>query len=292
MATSGNGLQPVIRRSNSADVFGSNESDAREPIAIAACDARASPTTRLFGEVQSFVRRDAPGDKSTEWDTDGTIVTAVALSRLVCLNAIGFEYALRVTHYPGQEDDLSPLTHPRDVRVPIEQPGMWITASEASSLARLLDAYWRDKDAYPGRVRDALWFFEHTTSLRYIPIAYVQTVTTLETLTNVETYRNRDQFESRLPALAALVGTALDPALAGSVWTTRSKAVHGQSALADTPEAHSELAVLHDLLRAVLRRAVADEEFRAIFASGASIQRQFPLPPVPRGGRGRAGRPR
>jgi Apea-like HEPN len=123
----------------------------------------------------------------------------------------------------------------------------------------------------------------------HIHEAVTNIVTGLEALLNTgEDEPIAAQFVKRSQALA----TELDIQTSRSYWNwvydVRSKAVHGAEAHlvvpagwdeteGDPPRDVARIARAQDVLRLVLRKAIEDEAFRAVFENEESIRRRFPL---------------
>ena len=143
------------------------------------------PATRQFGQRNALVRRRVPQLEQLGWDPDATIATALALSRYVLPNAHGVEYAARLIGN-GEHRRLIPLGWEARFQAYLPDPSQrdWLDQEEAKSLRDLLAVFWRVRDEMPERVVRAIWLCEYGSRLRYIDVAWVNTVTALEALLN------------------------------------------------------------------------------------------------------------
>lgn len=151
------------------------------------CEPRGmdSPATRQFGQRQALVRRRAPESEQLVWDPDATIATALALSRYVLPNPHGVEYAARLIAH-GEERRLIHLGCEARFQAFVPDPSQrdWLDLGEAKSLRDLLAVFWRVRHEIPERVTHAIWLCEYGSRLRYIDVAWINTVTALEALLN------------------------------------------------------------------------------------------------------------
>ncbi len=175
----------------------------------------------------------------------------------------------------------------------------WLDAPEGRELAALLAAYWECREQLPPRVRRAMWRMAYAPRMRWADMVLPILVGGIEALLKIGRRELTQQFKKRAPALAADVGIdGLDEDLAERLYDGRSDWVHGShvqlfagpSAGADTSEdeepegpqssdersALAEVALLQDVLRGAVRRAIEDAEFRQVFVADETIAERWP----------------
>jgi hypothetical protein len=234
------------------------------------------------GQRYAFVRHPAPATPQGlhNFDPDGVLHAALAMSRYVVLNAHCTEIAVR------RIEGLRP--EPQIVAVrPMNRFYAWrprggtrthLTQEDAQQLGPLLATYLADQDRLPPRVRGAVWFCETSFRTYYYEIAYVHVVTALESLLKVRRGRATEQFCRRVPALARSVGIrGITRRRAAAFYNRRTRSVHGRYLRVDAAvPATRELAAMQRVLVAALRRAVEDREFRCVF-TGPRIEQRWPV---------------
>lgn len=146
----------------------------------------------------------------------------------------------------------------------------------------------------PERVAHALWLAEYLVSARWLDVIAPLLVVAFEALVNTSKELVTRQFRERVPAMTDQAGLRLSAALCDRMYDTRSRWVHGARVpLYRRPERKGEpgqgptddeqraaverVAKTQDALRAVLRKAITDREFRAIFASDDTIRKRWPV---------------
>jgi|SRR5215204_4752407 len=273
------------------------DSDLAETI-LNACSPRGHyfVPVRQFGPMYSLVLEVDADDLERHhwgWDTREVIQNAVAISRLVLDNGYSTEYGARVFDYANGEQQISPALSRRPA-YRVRMTREWLTHDEASELKRLLSLFWVARDALPDRVAHALWQGEYASSVPWLDIIAPLLVIAFEGLINTSRQLVTRQFQERVPALTSEVGAPLSPSLCGKMYDARSRWVHGNRVpLYRRPEGKADgwqgptdaeqqaaverIATTQDSLRAVVRRCIEDEEFRAIFASETSIRERWPV---------------
>jgi hypothetical protein len=248
---------------------------------------------RQFGQLYSFWR-EVPLSEHEEqgyaWDPTHVIVEAIALSRFVLDNGHGFEFAGRVIDRSDRHRKIAcTLSYDMRSAYRVRKDRFWLTREEAEDLRGLLDQYRAVRDTLPDRVKRGIWHADRAYYCPYINEAVTNIVTGLEALVNTgDDEPITSQFVKRSQALAA----ELDRETSRSYWTwvydARSRAVHGAEAHLvvpagwdetedDPPRDVARVARAQDVLRLALRKAVEDEEFRAVFETEESIRERFPL---------------
>jgi hypothetical protein len=241
------------------------------------------------------------GPRHYAWDPHQIVQSAIALSRLVLDNGYSTDYAARVFDYDNGEQQVVPLVVPsRTYR--IRRTRDWLTTEEASELKELLAAYWAIEDELPGRIRRALWSADFATGVSHLSVMVPLIVVGLEALSNTSNEQPTKQFCNRIPEMAAAAGfEGMSKRLANWAYAARSRWAHGEDIAlfptgreqeeedgrgdASEPGAHSEaqkktlvkLETVRDSLRAIVRKAIEDETFRAGFTDDAELRRRWPV---------------
>lgn len=280
------------------DRLDADESD----LVMNACMARGHHFVpiRQYGQRYSFVREYGPDEheeRPYRWDPGGLITDASMLSRLVRDNAYSTEYAARIIDHEDGEQVVAYYPATESARVyRLRRDRDWLDHCEAGQLRRLLEAWWRAADSLPPRVRRASWRMEYASWLRWGDLVLPVLVGGLEALVKTDRHGATRQFTQRVPALAAAVGVeGVTPDLCAALYDTRSEWVHGAhvrlfatGAVAErehlegdvdegpkTSEEHDRFAdirLIQDTLRAAVRRAVEDEDFRDAFATDQAVR--------------------
>jgi hypothetical protein len=254
---------------------------------------------RQFGQLYSFWREIAEEEWRADneqsmflWDPARAIGEAVVLSRLVLDNAHSYEFAGRVIDRTDGYRKIAPLTgYDGRVAYRARKARFWFTDAEATELRTLLELYRAVKDVLPDRVKRALWQAELSAQSRYLTEAVTHIATGLEALLNAgEEEPIAAQFVKRSRQLAdelEIEGTS------NTYWSwiygARSHVVHGAESklLAPTGWAESDeepppdvvkIAKAQDVLRAAIRRAIEDDDYRGVFETEDAIRERWPLP--------------
>lgn len=291
----GKDSDPVdLGRGVSIERLSSDDSD----LVMNACTPRGhnfSPI-RQFGQRYSFVRRADVGEWARDpyhWDPEGTLWDALALSRLVRDNGHSAQYAARIVDYEDGKQivvyaALAEGTHVYRLR----EGRDWLDADEGRELSTLLATYWGCSADLPGRVKRAMWRAEYSCWLRWTDLAIPTIVGGLEALLKTERHGATHQFVVRAPLLATYLGIdGVTERLCRWLYDARSEWAHGLHVrlFAADPsadggpstrlehEAFSGAALLQDLLRTAVRKAIEDPEFRAVFASTDSVRARWPI---------------
>jgi hypothetical protein len=254
-----------------------------------ACELRGErwEPARQYGVAQAFVREiDFTDDRCGNpyaWDEDQAIYVALALSRLIRPHATGCDYALRrIIDTDDRERLVSHDAEEARVAFRIDDRSRgWLDVGEAEQLRALLAVY--DHAAMPSRIKRAMWLCELMVRERYLEDALPLIVAGLEALLKVGSGRLTDQFSQRTAALSAELSTGLDEARCEDAYDDRSGVVHGAQVDLSIPVHRtrwvSEVDGLQQTLRAAIRKAIEEPQFRALFASDAAIEARWPLRP-------------
>jgi hypothetical protein len=251
---------------------------------------------RQFGQRYSFVK-EVPLEKLEErhyaWDTDGTLDDALTLSRLVRDNGYSTQYAARLLDYEDGRCCVA-YVHREDKSIwRLHRDREWLDAPEGRELAALLAAYWDCREQLPPRIRRAMWRMAYAPRMRWADVVLPILVGGLEALLKIGRRDLTQQFKKRVPALAAEIRIdGLDEDLAERLYDGRSDWVHGShvqlfvgegadapaegSQSSDERSALAEVALLQDVLRGAVRRALEDAEFRRVFVADETIAERWP----------------
>jgi hypothetical protein len=250
--------------------------------------------TRQFGQLYSFWREIPEakwdGPQMFAWDPSQAITEVIALSRFVLDNAHGFEFAGRVLDRTDGRRRIAPLTgYDGRSAYRARKDRFWFTTAEAETLRALVDQYRAVKENLPSRVQRALWQADRSSYARYITEAVTHIVTGLEALLNTgEDEPVTAQFVKRSKLVADEFNIETSRTYWDWVYDARSTVVHGaESKLVapvgwdetegDPPRDVAKIAKAQDVLRAAIRKAIQDEEFRSSFESGEALRARFPL---------------
>lgn len=284
-------------------------SDDEVELVLNACTPRGHffIPVRQFGQRYSFVREIDPAvydDHPFSWDDDHLVFYAMVLSRLVRDNGYSLEYAARIVDHEDGAKQVIPVNASISTRTYRLRNGRdWLTADEADELRQLIADCLPVKDNLPWPVIHALNIGEDAVHLRIIQRSLLLIATGLEGLVQSSPYDVSRQFRERVPRLAAEVGVAeVDEEYASELYTARSEAAHGApvgmfrvqvepaagedepelpQAEPEPPEAELEPAAMiaraQDLVRATVRKAIQDADFRAVFQSAGTIAARWPI---------------
>jgi hypothetical protein len=178
--------------------------------------------------------------------------------------------------------------------LPASSPSQASERKHSQTRRTLLDQFRAAKATLPDRVNRALWQAEASSQSRYLTDAVAHIATGLEALLNTgDDEPIAAQFVKRSKQLADELGLG---GTSNSYWSriydARSTVVHGaESKLVvpagwdesddDPPRDVARIAKAQDVLRAAIRRAIENEEFRAVFETENAIRQRWPLEPQP-----------
>jgi hypothetical protein len=236
---------------------------------------------RQFGQRYSFVRREAEAPDLPLFDPDQTILTAIALSRLIRPNPVGFEWAVRVV-VDQDRQRLIPLDCASGflAYVPDRTARNWLDEAEADELKQLLTCYWEDQVRFPERLEHAFWLCESAARHEFLDLAWPQTVTGLEALIHTDRHHSRRQFVARVAELSREAEVpGIDESFLNEAWESRSAGVHGSRVrFEDDVNSGRKFGLLQRVLQVTIRRAIEDADFRQLFSSSSTIRERWPLP--------------
>lgn len=278
--------------------------DDEAKLVMNACSPRGHyfVPVRQFGQRCAYIREIDQASWSQHlhtWDPDRVLWDALALSRLVRDNAHSTEYAARIIeHHDGEKAVVYTIGAESKHVYRLRRSRDWLDASEAETLRALLSAYWEAEDALPARVRRAAWRAEYASWIKWGDLVVPILVSGIESLIKTDRRRATSQFVTRVPRLAESLGVdGVTPDFCDRLYDARSAWIHGahvqlfttgreasEAAEAGTPqgpedayqwEVFADIALLQDLLRAAVRRAFEEEEFRRVFEDDASIRERW-----------------
>lgn len=243
---------------------------------------------RVFDATSLRERTGLPRDSFTlptrtldSWDYERRVWPVVQLSRLIRDNGTSTEHAAQLQIHADGSERIVPFdgfgSHVV-YRLYPDRAG-WLDVEEAAQLRALLDAFWSAPEL-PRRVSRALRQTEEITGVRYLQNAIPLVVCGFESLLKIGRPHLSAQFSQRVPAIAAEVGIDLSVAECEDVYDDRSALVHGFGLDLGLPheidEAGRRFNTLHETLRRVVRRAIEDRDFAAIFEDEARIKERWP----------------
>jgi hypothetical protein len=186
--------------------------------------------TRQLGCRYAFVLEQRPQSvPSFDWDPDGMISQAVALSRLMRDNTYSTEYAARVVEH--EDGELQVIPHD-DVEsryaYRLGDERNWLDAEDGTQLRALLAAWASPRDDLTARLRRALWRAEHLSWERYLDIALPGFVAALEGLISTGSRQVTRQFVTPVPLLARDLGVpGVSKSFCKAMYNARSQGFHG-----------------------------------------------------------------
>jgi hypothetical protein len=256
------------------------------------------PPAQRYSLIRDVDPKEA--DQRLEWDPDSVLRDALMLARLVRDNNHSTEYAARVTNYDDGQQMVMPSPLPATQVYRLRQDRDWLDDAEADQLRDLLASYWAVQDDLPRRVRAATLRVEYAGWSPWADAMLPTLVGGLEALLKTEQHAASRQFTTRVPLVAEELGIdGLSASVCKRLYKARSEWVHGAhvrlfSGLGDVDAAEgagahtgeqrtvlTDIARLQDVLRAAARKAIEDEEFRAVFTQHDRIRERWPVDLTP-----------
>jgi hypothetical protein len=252
--------------------FANQIMDACEPQAVAGF-------VRQFGQLYSFIRKNAPSSPPLEWDSDERLQICMGLSRIVHPTTISFRYSARIRYKASKLLDITPgpvSGFGAQAFISSEKYRNWLTESEGNELAGLVGGFF--SAALPARIRQALWYLEYAFRTHFIDVRWPLICMGLESLIHTDKYKSTKQFSLRVSKLVGLLGMeSLAEDKAEEAYVTRSLLVHGQK-IGNLEEYQFGLYQrLEDILREAIKKSILDKSFAEIFASDDRIREMWPL---------------
>jgi hypothetical protein len=237
------------------------------------------------GHRYAFVRHPAPvpwPTRSHGFDHDDVLHVALALSRYIVLNGHCTAIAARRIEdlYPNCPLQIVAVKpgHRFDAWRPLDGTRTFLLQQDAQRLGPLLAMYLKDKDKLLPRIRHAIWLCEQSFRTPYYEVACAQVVSAFDSLIKVGRNNVSLQFRKRVSLLSREVGmTGVTQRRAKVFYGRRSQWVHGKPLGVNVfGSATRELAVMQRVLTSVLRKAVEDGDFRALF-TGPNVAKRWPV---------------
>jgi hypothetical protein len=249
----------------------------------------------LWGQRYALVRRvDLAAYEANPyaWDTDERLSATLALSRLVRDTVHCSEFAGRIVDHSDGEQQVIPL-YGFESRLAYRygRGRDWLDEADAAELRDLLAAFIAVEPNWPARVRRGIRNCERASQTPYLSESQPRLVTGLEALFNTNPSNVSKQFRERVRALATELGIdGVSGRLLDRMYDFRSKAYHGDEIhlLTGDPEVQPEIAAQHRqlvvesallqrVLRATVRKAIEDADFRELFAGGDRVRQRWPV---------------
>ncbi len=248
-----------------------------------------------WGQRYAFVLEvelDDYEEKPYAWDTKQTLSSALAMSRFVRDNVHCSEFAGRLVEHEDGEQQVIPLIG-FELRLAYRygRDRDWLDANDAAELRTLLDRFLQVEPALPSRVRRGIRNCDLASQTPYLSESQPRLVTGLEALLNTGPRHVSKQFQERTCALATELGiNGVSGQMLDRMYDFRSKAYHGDEIhlLSGDPnnqpeiaEQHRELVgearLLQRVLRATVRKAIEDDDFRGVFEEDERVRQHWPV---------------
>jgi len=228
----------------------------------------------------AFIRQSGDSMPS-QFDSDGRLVAALAVSRLVQPHSTGFELSARLTCTDGLDSIVEAVTGPFKgpaafAYIPLgEQDG--ITHAGAKSAGTLFSAYWDGRNELPERVKRSLWRIEYAARSEYLEIRFLFLVSAIEALLKTDRHGATKQFRERSVQLASrYAGVVWAGDDADRAYDLRSEMSHGHKVSMADPDLPLYVR-LEKLARFAVIDAITTRVFAEVFASDATIRTHFPV---------------
>jgi hypothetical protein len=254
-----------------------------------ACEPRgfAHKPHRQFGGSYTFVRAHLPEPDGNPYtrDPDETIMTTVALSRLIQPTEVGTKYAAKVViAADGKVVEIIPgpvSGHSEKAYLVPHQRRRWLTHADGMTLARLLDTYLQTKAGLPDRVRRALWMHEYGVYIHWLNARWTVMATALEALVHTDRHDSTAQFE-RAASLATITGVSgFGAKEAREAYALRSELSHGATLSLKHPQGDDHVfrlgEAMEETLRRSIRQAIENPAFRDVFKADQTIRDRWPV---------------
>jgi hypothetical protein len=238
---------------------------------------------RQYGCRYAFCRKADPpsnGPEFYEWDNEGFLGRILFSSRLIHPTTVAPHYSARLIFQDGKLTNVVPASRGFGSHVCIvaNEWRDWLSEREAEELRTGMAVY---NVQPPERVRRARSHIDHVFHTFYLDQRTASIVSSFESLLKVERHAATAQFALRVPALARMVGLAITPDEAKTVYDDRSVFVHGRRP--NYTDVSDEVMERYNRFETVLRRSLlrtsTEAIFCEIFATDDSVVQAFgPLP--------------
>lgn len=204
----------------------------------------------------------------------------MALSRLVHPTSIAFRYAARIASgEDGQVKEVSPgpdTDHGASAFVAGQNHRDWLVKADLEELKKLVALL--PLGSLPPRLVRAFWYHEFAARTEYVDVRWTLVSTALEALVHTDRDQSTKQFKKRVSQLAAKVGlSSFTESDAETAYDRRSSLAHGQGLGSFTGVELHLYEQMESVLRKVLKHAVLNTPFAAVFTSEKAIQTSWPL---------------
>jgi hypothetical protein len=127
-----------------------------------------------------------------------------------------------------------------------------------------------------GRIRGALWWAEYAARTYQVEVRLAHVVTAFEAFLNTDSRLATPQFLLRFPALSRELGFDVSRTFTNELYDARSKTAHGRfTSLAKATRQARQLAKAEEILRAALKKAIEDDDFRIACETLAGIEARW-----------------
>lgn len=243
---------------------------------------------RQYGCSYAFYRTNAPAGPGHElhFDADNALYTCIALSRIVHPTAVGFDNAVRVRKWPNGARQIIPVSesHLNPNAFVTDPNENWLIPSDLPILASLMDVLQRDPPK--GRLAAALWHHEALSRHYFIDLRWPLLTTALEAFVRIKDERlgsgrfagSTKVFVDRLVGIGALdASLAVSDADLAAMYEQRSLLSHGLSFGELDPARKALYRTQERITRDIIRKALLEPGFRAIFATDGALAAALPL---------------
>jgi hypothetical protein len=246
--------------------------------------------TRQYTGGYAFIRTNPPASKADQgdFDPDTRLRSAIALSRLVHPTSVCFDHSVRIRTWGKPRDQWQLVPHTEagtgEHAFVLDVNENWLIPADISAIADLIKAW--NPTTIPTRVGMALWHHEMAARNYYSDIRWPLLVTGLESLVRIKNEKDKKgapigstrAFVSRLAAIGRLDPSlaVIDPDLR-AMYEKRSDLVHALALVAMDESTKALYRKLDGLVRGILRKAILNPVFAALFATDQSISTAFPV---------------
>jgi len=245
---------------------------------------------RIYTGGYAFIRSGAPAPEPNQGDFDPDMLlrTAIALSRLVHPTSIALTHAVRIKTYgePRQKWQLTPHTEPNigEAAFVLDVNDNWLIPEDVPALTSLVRAW--HTTPLPKRLGATMWYYEVAARTYFSDIRWPLLVTALESLVRIRNEQDNQgrpvgstrAFVTRLKHLGTLdASLSVSENDLRAMYTKRSDLVHALALVAMDEPTRSLYRQLDNLVRGILREAILDPKFAALFATDGSVSSALPL---------------
>ncbi len=243
---------------------------------------------RQYTGAYAFIRTNPPPPKSDEgdFDPDTRLQNAIALSRLVHPTSVCLDHSVRIRTWGKPRDQWQLVPHTEagtgEHAFVLDVNENWLIPADIPAVAGLINAW--NPTTIPKRVGVALWHHDMAARNYYSDIRWPLLVTGLESLVRIKNERDKKgapigstrAFVSRLAAIGRLDASlsVSEPDLR-TMYEKRSDLVHALALVAMDEPTKALYRKLEGLVRGILRKAILNPGFAALFATDQSVSTAF-----------------